>query len=109
MLIFLWDEVNAEHIGAHGVLPEEAEHVVRHAKSLYPEKIGEGKRRVWGQARDGKYLQVVFVEPADDELDFETLTPEALWAMMDDEALFVRVIHAMPMTDDMKRRHNRRT
>lgn len=39
MLIFLWDEANVEHIGDHGVQSEEAEYVVRHAKSPYPEKI----------------------------------------------------------------------
>ena len=109
MLIFLWDEANAEHIGEHGVLPEEAEHVVRHARSPYPEKIGDDKLRVWGQTRDGQYLQVVFVHPADEEIDYERLTPEALSAMMDDDVRFVRVIHAMPMTESMKRQFKRRT
>ncbi len=108
MLIFLWDDVNAEHIGEHGVLPEEAEHVVRHARAPYPEKIGDDKLRVWGQARDGKYLQVVFVRPADEQIDYESLTPVALAAMMNDDALFVRVVHAMPMTDDMKRQYKKR-
>jgi hypothetical protein len=109
MLIFLWDEANVEHIAEHGVLPDEPEYVIRCAKSPYPERIGDGKLRVWGQTRDGKYLQVVFVEPTDDEISFDALTPEALSAMMDDDAVFVRVIHAMPMTDDMKRQFKRRT
>jgi hypothetical protein len=75
----------------------------------YPDKIGDDKLRVWGHTPDGKYLQVVFVHPADEEVDFENLTAEALSAMMDDDALFVRVIHAMPMTDSMKRQYKRRS
>lgn len=41
--------------------PDEAEFVIDHAKPPYPQMIGDGKRIVIGQTRDGFYAQVVYV------------------------------------------------
>ena len=35
---FRWNEWNIDHIAEHGVRPEEAEAVVRNAKSPYPRR-----------------------------------------------------------------------
>jgi hypothetical protein len=50
-MIFQWDEKNTAHIQEHGVSPGEAEFVVRHAKSPFPEQIPDGKSLVWGPPR----------------------------------------------------------
>jgi uncharacterized protein len=84
---FRWHEWNIEHIGTHGVSPDEAEAVVRCAVQPYPRKLEDDKWLVWGQGRGGRFLQVIFV------LD-------------EDESVFV--IHARPLTDREKRRYRRR-
>lgn len=84
---FRWSEESLEHIGGHGVEPEEAEYVVRHARQPYPCQAGSGKWRVWGQTRYGVYLQVVFIK---------------------DDATTVYVIHARRLTDKEKRGFRRR-
>ena len=83
---FRWNEWNREHIGIHGVLPEEAEYVVLHAARPYPEKTGEGKWRVRGQTAHGRYIQVIFV--------------------IEDEGYYV--IHARGLNDQEKRHLRRR-
>ena len=83
---FLWTDWNVEHIGRHGVGPEEAEAVVVEAKSPYPRSRPDRKWLVWGPTAEGKLLQVVFVRAHGD-------------------AVFV--IHARPLTDAEKRRHRR--
>ncbi len=45
----------------HGVLPEEAEHVIRDARAPFPRAVGGGKYLVWGKTPDGAYLQVIFI------------------------------------------------
>jgi len=84
---FRWHEWNIEHIGTHGVSPDEAEAVVRRAVRPYPRKLDDDKWLVWGQGRGGRFLQVIFV------LD-------------EDESVFV--IHARLLTDREKRRYRRR-
>ena len=84
---FRWNEWNEEHIGGHGVSPEEAEYIVDHARPPYPEKIGEGKWLVRGQAATGRYLQVIIVFDPDD---------------------IVYIIHARGLKDQEKRRLRRR-
>jgi uncharacterized DUF497 family protein len=84
---FRWNDWNVEHAARHGVSPEEAEMVVRGARSPFPRKMEEDKWLVWGRGHGGRYLQVVFV------LD-------------EDETVFV--IHARPLTDPEKRRLRRR-
>ncbi len=84
---FRWNNWNVEHIGRHGVTPDEAELVVRHAKRPYPLYREDDKWLVWGRGHGGRLLQVIFV--------------------IDDEgSLFV--IHARPLTDKEKRRYRRR-
>ncbi len=84
---FRWHEWNIEHIGTHGVSPDEAEAVVRRAVQPYPRKLDDDKWLVWGQGRGGRFLQVIFV------LD-------------EDESVFI--IHARPLTAREKRRYRRR-
>jgi hypothetical protein len=38
-----WNEWNRQHIGEHGVTPEEVEWVIRTARRPYPEHRGDGK------------------------------------------------------------------
>ena len=59
--VFRWNEWNEDHIGQHGVLPEEAEYSVNNAAPPYPEYVGHGKWLVRGQASGGRFIQVVFV------------------------------------------------
>ncbi len=74
-MIFAWDERNAAHIRKHGVIPREAEFILRHARSPFPESTRDGKFRSWGQTQEGRYLQVVFVYPEDEDVDIESLDP----------------------------------
>ena len=84
---FRWSEWNIEHIGKHGVLPDEAELLISAARSPFPRKIQDDKWLVWGKGRRGRFLQAIFV------LD-------------EDETIYV--IHARPLTDQEKRRYRRR-
>jgi uncharacterized DUF497 family protein len=84
---FRWNHWNIEHIGRHGLAPEDAEHVIGHCRPPYPELIGDGKRLVVGKTEDGLYVQVIYV------LD-------------EDDTAFV--IHARPLNDVEKRRYHRR-
>lgn len=83
---FRWNDWNREHIARHGVSEAEAEHVVNHAVTPYPERIGGGKWRVRGQTAHGRYLQVIFV--------------------IEDDVYYV--IHARGLTEPEKRRLRRR-
>jgi uncharacterized DUF497 family protein len=85
MMDFRWNDWNIEHVAEHGVLPEEAEIVIRNARRPFPRKIND-KWLVWGQGRGGRFLQVLFV-----------LDP--------DEVIYV--IHARPLTETEKRRWRR--
>ena len=107
-MVFSWDDVNRDHIAKHGVSPEEAEGVVRRAESPYPQTIEDEKLVVWGATESGRQLQVIFVLKTPDEVTYESLTVED-W--MDVEAggiaEVIRVIHAMDLTPQMKRRLRR--
>jgi uncharacterized DUF497 family protein len=83
---FRWNEWNEEHVGIHGVSPEEAESVVRRAKSPFPRVIEDDKRLVWGRGGGGRFLQVVFLLDEDDT---------------------VFIIHARPLTEREKQRYRR--
>jgi hypothetical protein len=85
---FRWNEWNVNHIADHGVEPSEAEYVVLNARPPYPEKIGDGKWRVWGQSQYGRYLQVIFLH--------------------DPGAETIYIIHARPLTHGETRRRRRR-
>ncbi|MDP9179955.1 MAG: BrnT family toxin [Gemmatimonadota bacterium] len=84
---FRWNEWNEGHISEHGVDPQEAEEVVRRARSPYPLVSTDDKFLVWAPTADGRLLQVVFL--VDDE-----------------DSVFV--IQARPLTEKEKRRYRRR-
>ena len=84
---FRWNEWNVEHIGTHGVAPDEAEQVVCNAEGPYLAYRGEGKYMAWGRGRGGRLLQVVYI--------FD-----------DDDAVYV--IHARQLADKEKRRFQKR-
>ncbi len=84
---FRWNDWNVAHIGRHGVTPEEAEMVVRHAKNPYPRYREDGKWLVWGRGHGGRPLQVVFV-------------------IDDEDSIFI--IHARPLTDKEKKHYRKR-
>lgn len=77
---------NVEHVGEHGLGPDEAEYVVNHARPPYPRYEGDGRYRVLGQSAAGRYLQVVFI-----------FDPPGV----------VYIIHARPLTEHEKRRMRR--
>ncbi len=103
-MIFSWDDENREHIARHDVTPEEAEEVARGARPPFPRAIGDGKHMVWGQTSRGRYLQIIVVFKLAGELDYQALTPQQ-WAEVASTAVrrVVRVIHAMDLTETMKR------
>lgn len=107
MLIFLWDAQNVEHIAEHRVAPEEAEYVVRSAVRPYPKPMPQGKFLVWGQTDARRYLQVIYVMRDPEGVDADELSAGAIAALMEDDADFVYIIHAMEMTGKMKHRHKR--
>ena len=84
---FRWNEWNCEHVARHGVSPEEAQDVIRGARTPYPRKIEDDKWLVWGRGRGGRFLQVIFV-------------------LHDDEVIYV--IHARPLDEREKRQLRRR-
>jgi uncharacterized DUF497 family protein len=86
-LPFRWNADNVDHIGEHGVRPADAEHVLSCTTGPFPRSIGGGKHLVWGQAQDGRFLQVIFI-----------YSPPGV----------VYVIHARTMTDREKRRFRSR-
>jgi len=65
-MTFRWNRWNVEHVGTHGVMPEEAEAVVEGARRPYPLLREEEKWLVWGRTRWGRWLQVVYVLDGED-------------------------------------------
>jgi uncharacterized DUF497 family protein len=86
-VLFRWNAWNEEHVGSHGVQPDEAEEVVRGARSPFPVVQNDEKFLVWGSTSAGRLLQVVFVIDPDDS---------------------IFVIHARPLTEKEKKRYRRR-
>jgi uncharacterized DUF497 family protein len=84
---FRWIDWNIEHLGRHGVTPEEANEIVLRARQPYPKYMGDGRWLAWGATSTGKMLQVIFI------LD-------------DDGTVFV--IHARLLDEGEKRRLRRR-
>jgi hypothetical protein len=104
-MIFSWTEWNIEHIARHGVTPEEAEQIVRGARPPFPREAGGDKFLVWGQTNEGRFLQVVFVRPEDEEIDPESLDLSELIDYSEGSADVVYVIHAMELDENKKRRY----
>jgi len=84
---FRWNDWNVEHIGRHGIVPDEAEKVILGARRPFPLARADDKWLVWGRGRSGRWVQVVYVLDEDDT---------------------VFVIHARPLTDREKRRLRRK-
>jgi uncharacterized DUF497 family protein len=97
MLVFSWNEWNVTHISKHGVTPAEAEHVVQTASRPFPRKAAGGRWLVHGQTDAGRWLRVVYVKPADEDVDLESLALADLIAFSDGDAEVVYVIHAMDL------------
>lgn len=106
MAIFCWNAWNIAHIDEHDVLPREAEEVVRGARAPFPRDNGDEKFLVWGQTSDGRYLQVVYILPVDDEVDVDALSQSELLAFLDGEDV-IYVIHAMDMTERQKHQYRK--
>jgi uncharacterized DUF497 family protein len=104
---FRWNDDNREHLTKHDVEPHEAQYIVEHARPPYPREFGHGKYGVWGQTRQDRYLQVIYIHVSEDEIDYEELRYEELVALMEDRGPLVYVIHARDLTDAEKRRHRR--
>jgi uncharacterized DUF497 family protein len=84
---FRWIDWNQDHVAEHGVDPDEAEMVVRGARSPFPRKIEGDKWLVVGRGRGGRFLQVIYVVDPD-------------------KSIFI--IHARPISEREKRRLRRR-
>jgi uncharacterized DUF497 family protein len=108
-LIYYWTEKNREHIGEHDVSCEEAEYVVDNARPPYPRAIGEEKFQVWGRTESGRYLQVIFVFPADEEIDPALLTVADRIRFSEDEDDVVYILHARDLTEKEKRAYRKRS
>jgi uncharacterized DUF497 family protein len=108
LMIFAWDERNAAHIGKHGVTSREAEFIVRHAHSPFPESTRDGKYRVGGQTQEGRYLQVVFIYPDDEDVEIESLDPLDRLAFADGTESVIDVIHARDLEENEKKQLRRR-
>ena len=50
---------------------------------------------------------MIFALKQPHEIEFDDLTPPMLAALWDDDAVFVLIIHAMPMTDEMKSQYRK--
>lgn len=105
-MLFLWNDWNIGHVGEHGVRKHEAEHVVRHAAPPYPQDHPGEKYPVRGTTAAGRYLQVIYVRPLDEEIALTDLDPaDRLDLMADDDVVYV--IHARDLEDDEKRSFRR--
>jgi uncharacterized DUF497 family protein len=106
-VLFAWDDWNIEHLSLHAVSPRDAEFVVENAEAPYPQQKGDDKLLVWGPTQDGRLLQVIFALKTADEVSFDSLTIDQ-WAELNPGALIIYVVHAMDLTDQMKRIYRRR-
>jgi len=96
---FIWKRKNVEHIAEHGITPEEAEYIIVHAKSPYPEIMADGKWLVRGRTRAGRYIQTIFVMESDAaDLDYSEID----LVMLDPSEDGICVIHARPLTEAEK-------
>jgi hypothetical protein len=109
-MIFLWSWRNEEHLTKHAVAPAEANELVERAKPPYPEDIGDHKWSVRGRTRAGRFLQVIYLYAAIEDIEpneFAQLRPDEREAMSSG-AEAVRIIHGRPLTESEKRRLRRR-
>ena len=65
---FRWNEWNTERASKHGVMPEEAEHVVRFARPPYPRHHRKDTWLVVGRGTGGRVVEVVYMVDPDGTL-----------------------------------------
>jgi hypothetical protein len=82
--------------------------VANHAGRGYPHKIGNDRWLVWGRSREGRYLQVIYILPADDEIDHDSLSLADLIDYSAGEAEVRYIIHAMDLPESGKRSYRRK-
>ena len=107
-MIFQWDDKNIEHIARHRVAPPVAEQIVRKAMSPFPRQ-GEGdKLVVWGSTETGRYLQVIYVIKDPKDVAVASLSMDDRAELSEgSEREVIRVIHAMDLTDSMRKQYHR--
>jgi uncharacterized DUF497 family protein len=105
--MIVWTSRNIDHLAKHDVSPEEATHVLEHAKPPFPSPIGEGKYVVWGQTSEGRHLQVIFVYRAVETISLEEVEPHRRLDLQEVDWVVYR-IHARELTAGEKRRFRRR-
>lgn len=101
-MILQWDKRNVSHISEHGVSRDEARYIIDHPRSPYPREIGDEKNLVWGQTRDGRYLQVIFVYLDDEEIDFTQMSFAERLSFLSGEDYVAYVVHARDLTHSEK-------
>jgi uncharacterized DUF497 family protein len=109
-MISLWSRRNEEHIWKHQVTPEEADEVVVNARPPFPKAVGSEKWSVWGRTSEGRYLQVIFVFAAIDDVEadeYERLRIDQQIALEAGEEA-IRIIHARDLTETERRQMRRR-
>jgi hypothetical protein len=104
---FVWNEWNIDHIAEHGVVPVEAEFVVRGARPPFPEAVGDGKLRVRGKTRTGRWLNVILIYLPAEAVDVQDVRFEDRDAFEAGET-FLFVIHARDLTETEMRALKRR-
>jgi hypothetical protein len=80
----------------------------RTCRAPYPEYIGTGKWRVIGKTDLGRWLQVIFVYPEDEQVELDSLSISDLPFFMSGEAQVVCVIHSRELTHAEKKRSRKR-
>ena len=80
----------------------------RVVRSPFPESAQDGKFRAWGQTQEGRYLQVVFVYPEDEDVDIESLDPLDRLVFADSLESVIYVVHARDLEESEKKQLRRR-
>jgi hypothetical protein len=81
--------------------------VIDNALPPFPREIEDEKHLVWGQSVSGRYLQVIFVYLADDEIDLASLSPVDRLSFLAGEEEVGVVVHARDLTTREKRQYRR--
>jgi hypothetical protein len=63
---FRWNRWNIDHIGKHGITPDEAEHVVRFARKYRRHR--QGSWICYGRGNNNRKIEAVYVKDADGTL-----------------------------------------
>jgi hypothetical protein len=95
------------HIAEHDVEPYEAMYVLEHPKPPYPREVGNGKVQVWGKTEHGRFLQVIYMFPDDEDIDISYLEPEDRLDFLAGEEELVYVVHARDLTNNERRAFRR--